>query len=169
MALNGGVLSKADFTLTKSSGLPTALSIPIGDQARLSLANGTVTDQANRIYYKQLSLAGAVTDLDLTNLTDPFGDALAFVEIAWGRVVNLSTANVLTIGGAGAIANAWTAWLSNPGTITVKPKTSSYSGYVEIGSGFDPGYAVDSTHKFLRLDPGANTFSVIVVLVGRDA
>lgn len=169
MALNGTIKSVIDLRYSKSAGLPAAITTPIGDTARLSISSGTAADQADRLHWDVYSLAATPTDLDLRDLLDIYGDPLAFAEIVWGRIYTLSQAAPLTIGGAGAIANAWTAWLSNPGTLTVRPKTPSFSSYVEFGTGFDPGFAVAVGNQILRLDPGAATFDVVAILAGRSS
>lgn len=169
MSFSGSVSSETDFKLTKSAGFPSAFTAAIKDLVKVSFTDGTIADRADRVYYKQLSLAGANTDLDLQSLTDIFGDALSFTEIVYGRIRTLSTADPLTIGHASSLTDAWTSWLSNPGTMTLRPKTAGFSSYVEFGNGFDPGYAVGPTNKLLRLNPGAQTFPVVVLLVGRSA
>jgi hypothetical protein len=171
MALTGQFYFKADFALTKSTGLPRELRLPLTGEYTNNVADGTTDNKADRIYFKKLTLAATPTDLDLQSLIDVNGDAVSFAEIIGGYVENTDTANPLTIGGTGAITNAWTSWLSNPGTIKVRPAASATSPSIQpIGpTGDDPGFAVSGTNKVLRLDPGANTIVINIMLVGRSA
>jgi hypothetical protein len=91
----------------------------VSDNARLeyarSLADGTATDQADRLWHDQRTLAGSASEnLDLNNLTNTlFGSTLTvnFAKVKALLIVNLATTagEDLLVGGAGAGGNAWSA------------------------------------------------------------
>jgi hypothetical protein len=56
--------------------------------------------------------------------------------------------------------------LSNPGTITIEPSTTSNAGAWIQTAPNTTGWAVSSSSKLIQLDPGANTITVDVEIVG---
>jgi hypothetical protein len=87
------------------------------DQVNLAIsqafANGTGNNQADKLFHDKRSLGdGASEDLDLAgSLSDVFGAVLAFVKIKGIIIQNLSTTQILTIGGAAA--NALLNWVAD--------------------------------------------------------
>lgn len=140
-------------TWTGLGGLPT------------KYASGTGSSQQDIVYSDTLDLAGSAQTIDLdTSLTDTFGATLDFVEVTGIFVYNKSTttAETLTVG---AGSNPLITWLNATGdAVVVGP-----GGVFCITSPID-GYAVTSgTGDTLTFDPGANTFSVDVLILGRSA
>lgn len=78
-----------------------------------AFANGTGNNQADLIFHDKRTLAdGASENLDLSgSLTDVFGSTLTFAKIKAIIIQNLSTTQILTVGGAAA--NALINWVAD--------------------------------------------------------
>lgn len=137
-------------------------------------ANGTnAVGAIDLIHVKTYALAAAVQTLDLTALLDPAGVTQNFARVKYFGVAVLSATATHTLLLDFTVANAWKA-LVNAGTTT---KLSVGPGYTNANGILAPGlhlsvnpslagYAVSGTSKLITLDPGANTFSVKVMLLG---
>lgn len=168
MAASGSAKFLSDFTQSKSAGLIASQTLPGKIDSSVTVtSDGTGADQANKVYSKQLSLAGTTLDLDLTALTDVFGDAFVATSLCELHIQNLSTSFPLTIGSTSTVANFHTAFLSNPGTITLPRSTATNISQIMVACFAATAFPVDSSHKLVRLDPGANSFTVNVVAVCR--
>ncbi|HEX4000642.1 MAG TPA: hypothetical protein VHX65_18990 [Pirellulales bacterium] len=148
---------------------PLALTT-VGDASQLSyddqLANGSAADQADTIWSDQRTVAaGTNDDLDLTNLTHSlFGSTLS-INLASVKaifLVNTSTTSGDTLQLDSSVADACTA-----------PFSGSAASLLQIGadsalllSSKKDGWAVDSTHKILRVSntsPDSITYSIVVL------
>lgn len=133
----------------------------------LTLADGTDPGQADSAYGATLSLAGAPEDLDLSSggLLDCFGDAVDLTSVAAVVIVNRSTVTgeSLTIGAAAV--NPWTGFLgTTTSTVVIAP-----GGFLAWQPGTVDVVPVSAgTADVLRLDPGAATFDVDIIIIGRS-
>lgn len=177
MAVVSGTLNiAASFAQTVSSGVITAQSLPASLNFNLTFANGTGTGAVDLCYAKQLSLAGTATTLDLTSLADLSGATVNFARVRLFMVQNLATTAGHTVTVGSAASNQWTGYLgTTTSTVVLQPNvgaTSNQSVFTFLdpySTGAATGAYVDGTHKSLKLDPGANTISVNVLILGCSA
>jgi hypothetical protein len=144
---------------------PNALSTPSEDcqyPINLVLADGTSPNQAQYFYSRRLSLAGSAQTLDIYGgLTDGLGTTLNLATVRALIIVNRSTTagQILTIGNAAS--NQFSGFLGGATqTIVLRP-----GGTIVLLAPLD-GYTVtNGSADLLKLDPGANTFDVDVIIV----
>ncbi len=135
-----------------------------------TFTSGTAANQADLIYATTLTLSATPTTLDLTSLLDPLQGAVAFARVRGLYIRNNATTDGwnLTIGAAAS--NAWAGtsqFLSASSTIILGPSSAfPNSGRLEVWAPNTTGYVVDGTHKSLKLDPGANTFTIDIQIIG---
>jgi hypothetical protein len=169
--VSGTITLNASFQEVISSGVVSNLNLPAIGTIQQTLINGTGAASAvDTIYAAQLTLAGAATHLNLhTGLTDLAGNAIAFARVRFWFVQNLT----LT---AGYLCNIYTRTGTDP--VTWLPVTTTGALWAAAGGfcfGLDPlststnGYVVGASAFDFTLDPGANTVSVNVILVGNSA
>src|SRR4051812_25227692 len=122
MSISGQIVINSNLAQTPS-GIPGAQPLYTNQSYGWVVAPGTGSNQADRKYVKQMTLSATPTVLDLTNLLDPFGNAISFARVKEFLIVNTSTTSgqVVLLGYATTTANAWTSILSNPGQITIHP------------------------------------------------
>jgi len=173
-SFTGSLLIRPTLVATKSTGVTAALRLPVAANLlpKFALAYGASgAGNVNLVYYRKLALAGSAQTIDLTSLTDPFGDAVNFARLRYVAILNWATndAHVCTIGGG---TNAWAAaWGS---TMVVPPGATiagtTVPGVVELVAMNTTGFAsIDGTHKNIKADPGANTFGLDILLAGSSA
>jgi len=131
-----------------------------------SYATGTGSSQADLVYSDRLSLAGSAQTIDLAGSVASVlsGDTQTYVEVVGFAVLNNSTTTteVCTVG---AGSNPWITWLNATGdAVAVGP-----GGCLIWTSPIDGGTVTAATGDVLTLDPGADTFTVDVVIWGRSA
>lgn len=129
---------------------------------------GATADLVQHKFTKQLTLSATPTVLDLTNLVDTDGNTFSFsvVRTLTIFIVDQNDAHIVLFGFASTITNAWTALVSNPGQITIKPSTAVNQGGLAVIAPNTTGYAVTGSNKLVQLDPGANTIVVNVEFTG---
>lgn len=129
----------------------------------IALTNGTGSGSANFAYQDQLTIsASSSSTVDLNALTDEFGNAIApsKVKLLAIRLYSSSdTAASLNIGGAAS--NTFSAIVANANDIVV----CRYQGWIVFACTDSTGYAVDATHKDLKILNNSSTQSVVVDLV----
>ena len=176
------VTGSLSFTLNynqAATGLPvtgngTAPAIgPSISKQFLCSASGTAADQYDTAYYGLLSLTGTTPQaLDLKALTDIYGNAISFAHVVEIAVfpVGVADGDTLTLGYSGTTAGAWTALLSNPGTITLyaAPTAKKNSPMFVATAPNATAWAVTaSTNHLLEFTPSA-TMTVMVMILGRS-
>lgn len=172
--VSGNVNLTASFTETISSGVVTTQSLPASITQGLSYSSGTGPGQCDLLYSKQLSLAGSATTLDLTSLADLAGSSYSFARVRELIITNLASTGGYTLTIGSASASAWTGFLGTASaTAVIHPGTSAggnthrWSDYYNTGS--TSGAVTGASSKLLKLDPGANTFSVNIIILGCSA
>lgn len=167
--VSGTVLQKVELSQTKS-GVPS----PYGMDAKSgmitrSYGNGTGAGAIDLLHCKSYSLAAAATTIDLTALAD-----LESVNQNYARVrefyIRNTSAYPLFVGNAAATqwAVAQGPIVSATATFCVLPGgTFQWSDYSTVGASL--GAYVDSTHKSLKFDPGANTVTFDLIIAGCSA
>jgi hypothetical protein len=169
--VTGSARSTLAFNLTGTgwlAGVAQTVAPPTAPSDTFSA--GTAANMADLIYATTLTLSATPTTLDLTSLTDPLGVAVAFARIRGLYIRNNATTDGwnLTIGLAAS--NAWAGasqFLAASSSIILGPSSSfPNAGRLEVWAPNTTGYVVDGTHKSLKLDPGANTFTIDIQLIG---
>jgi hypothetical protein len=169
MATIGGTSQlSAGFNQTVSSGVITSQTIPASISLTTQYGNGTGAGQVDLIYAKQLTLAATPTTLDLTAVTDLSGASVNFARVREMaiQIVDKTAGHNVTLGNAAT--NAFSAFWGATGTDVVFAGSIRYfTDPTSTGAGV--GAIVDSTHKNLKLDPGANTVVINILVVGCSA
>lgn len=159
-----------------SSGVVTTQTIPAGITQGITYTSGTGSLQCDLIYAKQLSLAAAATTLDLTSLADLIGSSYSFARVRELIVQHLGSVGSQVVLVGSASASAFSAFMGASQQASLYAGgASSLSSYNAIR--FSDPYTVGSTSgavtgassKLLKLDPGAATISVNVIILGCSA
>ena len=160
-----GVSTSWQQTLT---GLPVSVPVQVLQSWGFQVStSGTGVDQADLKYTKTLSLAATPTTLDLTALTDVAGNAVNFARVKSVTIRNKDTTDGHTVLCGNAAATQWTGFVSSAtATWTVFPSSSNNDGFFVFTAPNTTAAAVSGSSKSLKLDPGANTISVDIEIVG---
>lgn len=166
--ITGNCSMNLAFTESVNSGVIVPYSIPATVSANLSYANGTASNQVDTIYSKQITLSATTTTLNLTTLTDPAGNSINFARVREFIVVNTSSTAGYDVKVEAGASNGW-----SPLPPSTSPLYARYSGSLRISdpvsTGTGNGNVVTSTSNTITLDPGANTITVNVLIVGGSA
>ncbi len=172
----GTINYNASFTEAVSTGLVTSQTLAATINRGISYGNGTGSGQIDMLYAKQLSLAATPTTLDLQSLTDLNGAALNFLRIREMIIQTLATtaAYVVTVGGAGS--GAWLGFFgTTTSTLTLPTNVAATGNYATMQLsdpytvGATTGAYVGASSHLLKLDPGANTILINIILAGCSA
>lgn len=147
-----------------STGGNQSYSAPFSTGGTAGAAN-----QADLKHTKVYTLSGSATTIDLTNLTDDSGATISFARVRSLTVRNRSTTDGQTVTVTAGASNGWTAPGGSGWSQYAFPATSACAGFYAFTAPNTTGAVVDSTHKTLKLDPGANTITVDVEIVGCSA
>jgi len=163
-SIAGTVAMNVNFSvgLAATGNVLTAYSVPVSPQQTHSYTAGTGAAQINKVAGLGGSAAASPASIDLTAVVCADGTT-GLSHVRELIVYNDSTTNVLTWDFT--VSNALTAMFSAGGTsakVSVNPGAHQRFN-VPLGTN---GYVVDSTHKIISLDPGANTIAYRIVLAG---
>lgn len=155
-------LTQVDTTNTAAAqGALNAIQLPAG-LAAINITPGTGNGQCNLLWGKTITLTGSSPQtLDLRSLTGPFGQVVTFsrVKVLYVRSQSTTYTHTVTVGNAST--NIWSApWSSTTVTET------TYGSSPMIKTNLGAGWTADATNRNLKLDPGANTQTVEVFVVG---
>ena len=150
---------------TPGQATPTSVSQAFS----CNLVNGTAADSADLNHVLTYTLSGSATTIDLSSLTDRYGNAVNFARVRRLTIKNRSTTNgqILTV--SGGSSNPWAAAWGATGSVIVHPSTVNNASALVLLAPNTTGYAVSGTSKTIKLDPGANTFQVDVEIEGASA
>lgn len=165
-AVTGGVNMVASFSQPSIGGITSnTLAQTLGINTQYT--TGTGSKQVDSIYAATLTLSATATTLDLTNLTDPAGNSVNFARVREFIVVNQATTAGFDVNVLQGAANGWSPFPATGGT------PCRYSGILRIAdpvsTGANNGNVVSSTSKTVKLDPGANNVTVLILVVGGSA
>jgi len=171
--LTGSINLTSSLSQAAPASIPGGSKLTTQNSVKFTPVTGAPgdPDAIDLKYSRTLTLTATPSVLDLSALTDVFGEAVAFTRVRSILVINKSTTDGhdLLLGYSSTTANAWTALLSNPGQIRVGASTAGNSGVFYAASPNTTGWAVSSTSRLLNLDPGASTFDVVVEVTGSSA
>lgn len=141
------------------------VNVDIPGAAVTSLPNGTAAGQVGVGWADTRTLAATSVTLDLTALaaTATNSGAASFATLVGILIINnaaIDSANSITVGNAASTQAPFNG-VGSTSTVVIKP-----GGSYQF---FDPSTLgqVVSTNKSLKIDAGAGTASVTIVLVGR--
>lgn len=168
----------ASFTYTQkvTVGVVQPYDIPTGVNLPLNFGSGTGSNNIDLIYAKAITLVASTPQtLDLTSLTDLSGASINFARVRDFAVINTSTTTgqIVTVGAAAT--NAWVGPLgTTTSTAIVYPGVTGAAtpspGHIRwtdpYTTGVSGGMVVTGTSKSVKLDPGANTITVYVIIAG---
>lgn len=149
--VSGTVTSTSAFSLSNSTGGTTYTGSP-----RISYSKTFSNVNVTKFYQATLSVGTSPTTIDVTSLTDPFGDAVNFATIKHIEIVNNSTTADLTAGGG-----------SNPifNEMVLKGQAVT-AGSAGSCLNLTSPITVDGTHKNLALTSSSGTISVDLLISG---
>lgn len=162
------VAAKLNMTVnvqeTGTTGMSLTKFVPHLLDFAADYATGTSSSQQDVAYSVTLALAGSAQTIDLRGITGAFGTALTFAEVTGVFIKNKATTTAYNLT-VGAGSNPWITWLIATGDgVVVGP-----GGILFLTSPIDGYGTTAGTGDILTFDPGANTFSVDVVIIGRSA
>lgn len=144
----------------------TQYTVPVNVVSSTSYTTGTGGNAANLIATAGGTATATPANVDMRALTA--GDGTSTSALAAVREViifNDTTTAGFVLNMVLDASNAWTAFMS--GTLTgVKLGIPAGSSLRLFRPADSAGWTVDSTHKVLSLDPGANTIAYRVVIAG---
>lgn len=161
---------------TVSRDFSQSLRYPLSINPNYELTTGTASTftagtnnigatgvNVNQMAHDQVALAGSAQEVDFTTLSNGIA-AASFDKLKVLAIFNLATTAGYDLAVGGAASNAFSAIFSDAtDEIVIAPGGCAL--FIAPGA----GYTVDSSHKALKLDPGANTFNVLVVAIGVDS
>lgn len=158
----------ADVTLTVNiqDSDPQGTIAANGDQCTVNYTSTLqytgATPGSAKEWSGTITLSAAATTLDLTSLTGLRGTTETFSKVYAMAIINNSTMTGYSLMVGYAASNIWAPfWSDSVNVETVPPKGSRF-----LKENFDTGWTVDGTHKNLKLDPGSNTFTATVIIIG---
>ena len=166
-SLSGSVTITASPTYSGTNSVSTPTVSPQISQT-ITFTNGTGSNQGNLLYYNQRTVTGAAETIDLTTLTDVYGTTLSWAKVKAIILINTATTAgyILTVGAAAS--NAWVGGsTANAGPLVdTTDKVVIGSGGVMYFSSPVDGFSVSGTSKNLKVDPGANTITYTLAILG---
>lgn len=176
--VSGSIQVSVAATQVVTSGLVSTQNLPASITQALNYSSGTGAGQVNLCYAKALTLNATPTTLDLTSILALDGSTVNFARVRELFVMNLASAGgqVLTVGSSGGVGSAFSAFQGASGTTVVHPAITSSVASATMLRWSDPsnvgassGAVTGASNKNVKLDPGANSITVQVVILGCDA
>lgn len=153
--------SNVAFSVPASGNVLTAYTVPIQPSHSVAYTAGTAANQINKGAQAGGSAAASAATIDLSTVTCVDGTT-GLSHVREYVIYNDSTTAALTLDLT--VSNSLKEWVSaGTGTkLTIEPgavfRVSKPKG--------TNGYVVDSTHKIVTLDPGANTVAYRAIFLG---
>lgn len=135
-----------------------------------TIAAGTGENQADVAYSQSGTIGTSATiTIDLSALTDAFGNAITLDSIKAFKITNKGTdaTNILRVGGN--VANAFEGWISTGGTIDINPATANNKGQFGVsapGTGYTVGTDINLD---LENTSGVATMDYEISIIGASA
>jgi hypothetical protein len=159
-----------------------ALGDDLGSQPRLpaipqvSFQPGDAALKLSIVGYKKFTATAAPTSIDLTAVPDVNGSSSNLARVKYVLITNEGTVDGQVLLLDGTVSNAWKAPFATIATCKlvipsgyVDASGVVYPGMVLLGGPNTTGLVVSGTSKIISLDPGANTISGRVILLGNVA
>ncbi len=129
-----------------------------------SFSNGTTAGLANKLYAATVTCAAAPVSVDLTTVTC-YDGTTGFTTVRALLIINEDTNVLHTVkfGDDGVGTALFLGGLLGTTPQRTIQASDFYSDQKLLGA---TGFAVDGSHKNVRLDPGANTVSLTLIVAG---
>lgn len=174
--VSGGTNATFSYTETITSGVVQTLQLQTGITLGINYSSGTGTQQVDLIYAKQLTLSATPTTLDLTSLADLVGSSYSFFRVRELIITNLASVGgqTLSLGSTGGVASGFSGFWGTSAVVTIPPAVGQTTGNTvrfadPWSTSSTSGAVVGASNKNIKLDPGANSFNVNVIILGCDA
>lgn len=164
-AITGGAALSVTFTQQLDAGATrlNAYPVPVQPSQSASYTTGTAANQVQKLAQESgTTVASTPVDIDLSAIACVDGST-GLAHVRELIVFNDDATNVLTVGDDGVVTNAWDAWCSGTSPRVLVQPGGNLRITKPLGTN---GFAVDSTHKVLRLDPGSAAIAYRVVVAG---
>ncbi len=165
-ATSGTITLAADFidALPVSAARLTAFNLPVRYVQALAVTNGAGPGLASKCYQSTTTLNAAAASIDLTAVTCTDGTT-GFAHVRGLFVFNTDTtaSHSVKIGDDGVGTNIFLGGFLGTAPQRTVQASGFYADVIPIATN---GYTVDSSHKNLRFDPGANLVVINIIVVG---
>jgi hypothetical protein len=152
-SINGTISSISKFLVQS----PQAFNITYSGNSTRDYERSFSSTDITKLYFATYTVTTTPTTIDVTNLTDVFGNALNFATVKHIQVVNNDTTNNLTVGGG---TNALFPAL--PPLIGQAAAANSNRSCVNLTTNL----TVTGTTKIVQLVASAGSISVDVLIAG---
>lgn len=171
ITVTGSVGASVDATLIDSAGPLANKPVAVGFSIKsIFQASGTAADQVDKCYAKTLSFtASTAQNLDLTSLTDIYGNAVSFARVRSILIKPKGTTDAATLTLAPHATNGWTNFLGASSALKLGMATSTNDAGFCASSPNTTGWAVSGSNKVLVLTPSAHAFDVDIEILGASA
>lgn len=174
---SGTVNCNASFNEVVTTSLVSPNTVAAVINRSVTYTNGTGPSQIDLIYAARLTfVASTPQTLDLTTLVDMGAITINFARVRELIIQSLATTAAFTMTIGAAASNTWTGFLGTATSALILPTNVGATGNFAAHQLSDPytvgastGAFVDATHKTLKLDPGANAFSINIIIAGCSA
>ncbi len=158
--------------LTVNIDTTSGISTDLGNTTRriqgaedIPLQFGVGDNQADEHFAETISLVGALQDIDLFGTKEnAFGQTINMETIVAISIQNKSTVTGEDLIIGGAVANEFLDWVGATGDKIIVHA----GGTLFIASPLE-AYLAGAAASDIRLDPGANTFNVDLIVYGRTS
>lgn len=181
MATVGGSLNLNMQAFQSLTSLPVTQNLTQAIQPTLSWTSGTAASSYDLLHAKTYALAAATQTIDLTAIVDLSGATVNMARVRAILAVNLSTTSGRDLvidttgsngfkGFGGASGSKRTVYASLGNTSTGAAAVWNYDLCLDAYSvGAGVGAVTSGTSKNIVLDPGSNSFSVWIFILGCSA
>jgi hypothetical protein len=153
ISINGTISSISKFLIQN----PQAFNITYSGNPTRDYERSFSSTDITKLYFATFTVTTTPTTIDVTALTDVFGNALNFATVKHIQVVNNDTTNNLTVGGG---TNALFSAL--PALVGQSAAANSNGSCVNLTTNL----TVTGTTKIIQLVAGAGSISVDVLIAG---
>jgi len=149
-------------------GTATALSRSQSLSFQVS-TSGTASDQADQKYTATLLLNAANTTIDLTNMTDDYGNVVNMKRVKSIFMKNRATTDGYTVTVSPGAANGFNTFLSTNSTMILQNSTAANDGGILVTAPGTTAWATAAAAKTLTFNPGANAITIDLEIIGASA
>lgn len=158
---------------TVNTGVITNYTIPATVVSNFQYTNATTgAGTCDQLYEKQLTLAAAATTISLQALTDPAGNTINMARVREFIVTNLSTTAGQDVKVEAGTTNGWSVLPPSTQPLYARAGNTTAGGFIRISdyasSGASNGNVTATGSLNVTFDPGANTVSINVLILGNS-
>lgn len=166
--VSGTVLVNTSFLEVMTSGLLANVNISVPLNIQLSYTNATngalTVDQVHGQVY---ALAASTPQtIDLTSLTDPGGNAINFARVRDIIFYNADTVTSHVVNISAGASNGWSYLPPDTNPLILVAKGGMIWLHDPNNAGGTNGMVTGGSSKTILMDPGSNTVSISVLIVG---